>query len=267
MAFRKQCDENAKIATVGPIRSKEDIQEIVLWFMEQDMEKYAVLFKFGCYTGLRAGDIVNFKVKDVYKKNHVVLREQKTAKVKEFKLNPIVQDLLNNWVEKNNLETEDYLFQGRRGVPIDRSQVYRLIVKACEDIGIETNVGTHTMRKTFGYHHYKQFNDIATLQKIYNHSSPDVTLTYIGITQDRIDETYTQLDLEVHDKKKEKLEGNNRTRIQRVVKYCKTYIDLFGKFGVNFQFAQNILDLIYCTKPYTDKSQGAKYWRTKELRV
>ena len=52
-------------------------------------------------------------------------------------------------------------------------------------------VGTHTMRKTFGYHHYKKFKDIAILQKIFNHSSPQVTLRYIGIEQDQIDESYT----------------------------------------------------------------------------
>ena len=46
------------------------------------------------------------------------------------------------------------------------------------------------MRKTFGYHYYKQTKDIATLQKIYNHSSPSITLRYIGIVQDEIDKAF-----------------------------------------------------------------------------
>ena len=52
------------------------------------------------------------------------------------------------------------------------------------------NIGAHTLRKTFGYHHYKKYNDIVLLQKIFNHSSPSVTLRYIGIEQDTIDESY-----------------------------------------------------------------------------
>lgn len=57
--------------------------------------------------------------------------------------------------------------------------------------GLQERVGTHTMRKTFGYHHYKQNRDVAMLQKIYNHSSPKITLEYIGIIQDEIEESYT----------------------------------------------------------------------------
>ena len=47
------------------------------------------------------------------------------------------------------------------------------------------------MRKTFGYHHYKQFKDVVILQKIFNHSSPQITLRYIGIEQDQIDYSYS----------------------------------------------------------------------------
>lgn len=51
------------------------------------------------------------------------------------------------------------------------------------------------MLKTFGYHHYKQFKDIAMLQMIFNHSSPNITLRYIGIDQDEIDKSYNAFEL------------------------------------------------------------------------
>ena len=70
------------------------------------------------------------------------------------------------------------------GLPKDAVQ------EACAEAGIEAHVGTHTMRKTFGYHHYKKFKDVAMLQKIFNHSNPNITLRYIGIEQDQIDESY-----------------------------------------------------------------------------
>ncbi|RAP14991.1 hypothetical protein HS9_00315 [Bacillus velezensis] len=46
------------------------------------------------------------------------------------------------------------------------------------------DIGTHMLRKTFGYHFYKQTKDVAMLQEIFNHSDQRTTLRYIGINQD-----------------------------------------------------------------------------------
>ena len=63
-------------------------------------------------------------------------------------------------------------------------------MKLCCILGVKERIGTHTLRKTVGYHNYKKYNDIVLLQKIFNHSSPLVTLRYISIEQDTIDESY-----------------------------------------------------------------------------
>ena len=57
----------------------------------------------------------------------------------------------------------------------------------CQALGIKAKVSTHTMRRTFGYHHYQQYKDVVILQKIFNHSSQRITLMYIGGEQDEID--------------------------------------------------------------------------------
>ena len=73
---------------------------------------------------------------------------------------------------------------------MERTAAYRIINLACKKIGIEGLIGTHTLRKTFGYHHYQKFKDVVILQKIFNHSSPFITLRYIGIEQDEIFQSY-----------------------------------------------------------------------------
>jgi len=60
---------------------------------------------------------------------------------------------------------------------------------------VKENVGTHTLRKTFGYHFYKQTKDVAMLQNILNHSVQNITLRYIGITQDMIELELKQIKL------------------------------------------------------------------------
>ena len=65
---------------------------------------------------------------------------------------------------------------------------------AGQNVGLD-EIGTHTLRKTFGYHFYNQTRDIALLQELFNHSSPSITLRYIGINQDKIDQAYDNFSL------------------------------------------------------------------------
>ncbi|MCQ9844315.1 site-specific integrase, partial [Staphylococcus aureus] len=61
-----------------------------------------------------------------------------------------------------------------------------------KSIGL-SEIGTHSMRKTFGYHYYKQTKDVALLMAVFNHSSQYITLRYIGINQDVMNESITQI--------------------------------------------------------------------------
>ena len=49
-----------------------------------------------------------------------------------------------------NMQEGEYLFKSQKGnnKPITTTQAYRIIVSAGENIGL-TEIGTHTMRKTF----------------------------------------------------------------------------------------------------------------------
>ena len=196
MAFKKltyATGEEARINTVEPIRSKEDIKRIIQWFDSKKWHKYAVIFELGVNSGLRISDILGLKVSDVQGAK-IALREQKTGKVKMFPLKEDLQKLLADWVKGK--PNDAWCFEGRKDRKLDRSQVYRRINEAIEALEIDANVGTHTLRKTFGYHHFRQYNNITLLQEIFNHTSPDVTKRYIGITQDEIDDTYLNLNLD-----------------------------------------------------------------------
>ena len=70
-----------------------------------------------------------------------------------------------------------------------------IINEACKKAGINDSVGTHSLRKTFSYHHYQQFHDIVILQSLLNHSSQVQCLRYIGITQDNVEKTLQQFEL------------------------------------------------------------------------
>ena len=105
--------------------------------------------------------------------------------------NPILKRTLNHYCadKKDN----EFLIKSRNGYnnPLTRERAYQIIEELGEMCGID-DLGTHSMRKTFGYHYYHQTKDIAFLQKIFNHSSPAITLHYIGIEQDYQDRAYNR---------------------------------------------------------------------------
>lgn len=184
---------------VEPIKSKKDIERIEK-YLEKHSRRNRLIFAFGINTGLRVSDILGLNVEDVEGKNYVEIREKKTGKYKRFPLNTKLKTLIKEYLsversKKYSLSDTEPLFIGKKHCRLDRSQVYRFLNDACKQLGITVNVGTHTMRKSFGYHFYKKYNDVALLQKILNHSSPAITLRYIGVDQDEIDLSYNNFEL------------------------------------------------------------------------
>ena len=177
---------------VDPIRDVDDIERMKDYLLGKNQRDY-VLVVCGLYSGMRISDIIPLKVKDV-QENHIRVIEQKTGKTKNFAINPALRKALSNYIKEHELKPYDYLFQSRKrnrieGITIGhigRVAAYQVIKDAAEHVGLK-NIGTHSLRKTFGYHHYKQYHNVAILMEIFNHSSPDITLRYIGYKQDEID--------------------------------------------------------------------------------
>ncbi len=177
---------------VEPLRNKELIKAVEEYLGKRS-KRNQLIFVFGVNTGLRISDILALNVSDVLNKTHVEIKEQKTGKYKKFPLNTKIRGLLDAYLEDK--EPDEPLFIGKKNKRLHRSQVYRFINEACHEVGVQTRVGTHTMRKTFGYFYYKQYNDVVLLQRILNHSNPAVTLRYIGISQEEIDVSYNNFEL------------------------------------------------------------------------
>ncbi len=175
------------MTSVEPIRNLNDIK-VVEKLLEEQNERDLLLFILGINCGLRISDMLALNVQDVKNRKYIQIYEKKTGKFKKFPMNKKLKSMLQKYT-KNRFPQEP-LFKTRFNNRLDRVAAYRMINDVCVKAGIEENIGTHTLRKTFGYHYYKKYKDIAMLQKIFNHSNPDVTLRYIGIEQDKIDKSY-----------------------------------------------------------------------------
>jgi len=85
---------------------------------------------------------------------------------------------------------EDPLLLGQRG-PLTVPSVNRLVKGWCREINLKGNYGSHTLRKTWGYHQRVTFGrGLPELMVCFNHSSQRQTLDYLGIQPEEIRSIY-----------------------------------------------------------------------------
>jgi len=172
------------IENVQPLRSAEEIKEMrEALEMTTQASRNLLLFNIGINTGLRIGDIVKLRIEDVKGRTSFVIREGKTKKPRTVHLTAIMADVADYLAD---MPSEGWLFPSRKGDGhITTTQAYRILTKAADMIGRD-DIGTHTLRKTFGYHYYRRTRDVATLMEIFNHADQATTKRYIGIREDEI---------------------------------------------------------------------------------
>lgn len=175
---------------VDPIRNLEDI-EAIKQMLESKPRDY-LLFVMGINNGLRIGDLLQLKAgpfRNVRVGDKVPIREQKTGKPQEVIINKPIKKALSKYFSHLQPEDEDCLFKSRKGEnkPISVSNANMLVKQWCRAINLEGNYGTHTLRKTFGYILCRKYGvGWEILARRYNHSSPSVTRSYLGIQDDEV---------------------------------------------------------------------------------
>jgi integrase len=186
-------------ATVEPLRRKEDVAAIKEHLSESPRD-YA-MFTVGINTGLRGSDLIGLRFKDILTpdgqiKSALDVKEQKTSNHRHIALCSKVREALSVLCSNNgNTNRDDFVFPSRKGGKMSIQRLHQLVNEWAKETGINGHFGSHTLRKTFGYFHYKQGTDIAWLMDIFGHSSQRTTLRYIGIQQQGIDEANLRLNL------------------------------------------------------------------------
>lgn len=188
---------------VQHIRELEKINIMKKYLKGSNIRDYC-LFVLGINSGLRISDLLSLKVDDVIYKNmkakdRIIIRECKTGKSKDFPISTSAKKAIIEYLSTRDYKLNEPLFISQKSnnglKAINRQRAYKVINDAARAAGIEENIGTHTLRKTFAYHAYKKGISIEIIQNLFNHSAPSITLRYIGITQDTLDAVYLNLNL------------------------------------------------------------------------
>lgn len=221
---KTKCNKVAgKDAEVYAFRTKEEIDAMLNVFDKHIEEatnnnqrqiacRNKLLFVIGMNVGIRGSDLRTLKWSFFFDKqngelkfkNFYVLQPMKQRKQKKFvKLffNQTVKTVINNYVSEYPIDNlDDYLFSSRKGdEPITVQSLWRIVKDTASEAGIEQNIGSHSLRKSFGFWCWHKAEDknkaLVILQQIFNHSSTQVTARYIGILDDEIEDMFNSIEL------------------------------------------------------------------------
>jgi len=183
------------INTVDAIKNSRDIAKMKKSLHGRDR----LMFVLGVSLGLRVSDLLSLKIGDLRNREYLTLVESKTETTRKRKTYRRIKLSATVKREVATLDgaDSDYVFKSRKGTnqPITRQQAYRILNDAADRAGIKIAVGTHTLRKTFGYQLYAKGFDITRIMEIFGHSTPAMTLKYIGITDEEIDNAYEAIEI------------------------------------------------------------------------
>lgn len=172
------------------------------------------LFCMGINVGLRISDLIKLRWCDIFDKHWEVkdmisIKPKKTERFNKYvtivfndSFKMAVQEYKNEVTRLRDLpQLDDYIFWGKMNAnsPIKEKSVCAIIKLVAEQAGIKKNVGTHSLRKTFGRNFYMESKDRAyalrMLQECFGHESASTTLTYIGITIEELVSFYNSVNL------------------------------------------------------------------------
>ena len=186
-------------------RDRKSLKKFKDYYRTQkpDPRNYALVV-LGLNTALRISDILNLTYDMVYHKGevrtHIVVKERKTGKSNHILLNQEIRKALKSYhsyliSSSSHRVGNIYLFPSPRNKDrhLSRYQAYRIIQAITQAVPIDGHISCQSIRKTFGYHAWKQGAVPVVIMLIYNHSSFSITKRYLCIEQDDKDDIYRKI--------------------------------------------------------------------------
>ena len=192
---------------VEPIRDKKQIAHIKNVLRGQSRWRDLLLFVVGINTALRISDLLQLRVGDFLDDQQRIkarfwLREEKRGKRHEVVINDSIRETLAEYLAAYPdiaSDADHFVFFSSKtngyAQPLKRGQAWKFVTAICQQVGLHGNFGTHSLRKTWGYHARMQGVDLALIMYKLNHASLAYTKRYLGITDDELQAVVRRLNL------------------------------------------------------------------------
>ncbi len=163
--------------------------------------RMSLLIGCGCFFGLRISDLLTLNWSQLLDDDKFVIYELKTGKRRVVKINRGFQKHIRDCHDALHIENdEEKCFMSRKKMVYSTQRINILFKQIKKDYNLKIeHFSTHSLRKTFGRKVYQSAGSdapmaLARLQNLFGHSSPKISLIYLGITQNELESTYDLLD-------------------------------------------------------------------------
>ncbi|MDC2299922.1 tyrosine-type recombinase/integrase [Bacteroides stercoris] len=178
----------------------EDYKKL-LYLLHKDRQYLWELYaRLAFCTALRVSDILPLTWSDILHKGSLTKSEKKTGKVRKIPFNLNIQTRIEElYMLLKRPNPNELIFKSKfTGTSISPQYLNRIMKewKIKYKLNIE-NFSTHTFRKTFGRYVYDTSENkseaLLLLNRIFNHSSIEITKVYICIRKDEINSIFDSI--------------------------------------------------------------------------
>lgn len=145
-------------------------------------------------TGIRVGELVNIKIKDIEfnKKEIRIIGKGNKERIVLFgsRCSKLLEQYLNTFYKEYNSKNSDYLLLGVRGNKINDREVRKVVDEAVKRAGVKLNVSPHVLRHTFATHMLNEGADLKSVQQLLGHESLSTTTIYTHVSNERLRNVY-----------------------------------------------------------------------------
>lgn len=155
----------------------------------EDFRNLAIL-SFMLYSGIRRSEVVEVKISDMNMESNAVIIHGKGNKERIAYFNNDTAEIIEKYLEDkrpeiSNSDKSEYLFPTGQSEKMCPASINLIVDKYLKETGLkEKGYTVHDTRRVFATTVYSNTGDIIAVQRLLGHSSPSVTMRYIGANEE-----------------------------------------------------------------------------------
>jgi len=174
------------------VLSKEEVQRII---NATNNKKHKALLSLIYSCGLRIGEVISLRIKDLDKNRKLIrIVQAKGKKDRYVTYSDKLRLLLKNYYETWNPKPGEFLFEGQYAGRYSERSAAKALKNALQKCGIKKDATLHTLRHSFATHLLEAGTDIRYIQELLGHSSPKTTMIYTHVSSKKLSEIKSPLD-------------------------------------------------------------------------
>ena len=155
----------------------------------EDFRNLAIL-SFMLSSGIRRSEVVEVKISDMNLESNAVIIHGKGNKERVAYFNNSTAEIIGKYLDEkrpeiSNSDKSEYLFPTGQSEKMCAASINLIVDRYLKETGLkEKGYTVHDTRRAFATTVYQNTGDIVAVQRLLGHSTPSVTMRYIGANEE-----------------------------------------------------------------------------------